>query len=277
MLARLKEFAVTKVIDPVVAALPANARRHLANHALRPESLKVMRGLDRESLASLFLEGDGIEIGAMNNPLKVPERARVRYVDYRPAEELRALYPGIPVKEPDIVADGARLEVIPDGSQDFVIACHLIEHIEDPVGAIKNWLRVLKDGGILFVAIPDKRLTFDVEREPTPLEHLFDDHEHGPEASRLEHFREFHRVVLGLTDEEEVRRLAAEEDHTHFHCWGPDGMLELAAGLLRYGLSFEVLAFASYGNEGTFVLRKGERDCRAHAQESLSARRSAVR
>lgn len=42
----------------------------------------------------------------------------------------------------------------PNDSFDRVIACHVLEHIYMPHLAIKEWCRVLKDGGILTILIP---------------------------------------------------------------------------------------------------------------------------
>ena len=38
-----------------------------------------------------WLHGEGIEIGALHNPLEVPAGARVTYVDHLPVERLREL------------------------------------------------------------------------------------------------------------------------------------------------------------------------------------------
>lgn len=234
----------------------------------------------RELLAELYIAGVGLELGALNSPLKVPSRARVSYVDCATADELRAEYEGKPLQEPDIVDDAQTLATVADESQDFVIACHIIEHMEDPIGALKTWLRVVKPGGTLFIAIPDKRFTFDYHRDPTPFEHLRRDHEEGTSGSRAAHFEEMCRLVYGMTDEEEVRRtverLSNSGSHTHFHVWTQIEMLEMAVRLRReMGLDFEVEAFCSYGNEGTLVLRKGERIDKESARRSLEEARGA--
>jgi ubiquinone/menaquinone biosynthesis C-methylase UbiE len=41
--------------------------------------------------------------------------------------------------------------MLADSSQDFVIANHLLEHLPDPIGALKEWYRVLRAGGTLFL------------------------------------------------------------------------------------------------------------------------------
>lgn len=47
----------------------------------------------REAIASRYLMGEGIEIGALHMPLRVPVTARVKYLDRLPLEGLRGHYP----------------------------------------------------------------------------------------------------------------------------------------------------------------------------------------
>ena len=68
----------------------------------------------REDVTLRFLRGDGVEIGALDFPLRLPRGARVRYVDYLDAEGLREAYDstlreGRPLIVPDVVDDGIRL------------------------------------------------------------------------------------------------------------------------------------------------------------------------
>jgi SAM-dependent methyltransferase len=60
---------------------------------------------------------------------------------------------------PDIVCDVMRLPY-PDRSVDFVCALHLLEHLDHPDLAIREWSRVLKFAGMLLVVVPDWRYTF---------------------------------------------------------------------------------------------------------------------
>ena len=286
MLTKLKTAIITRLISPVVARLPGN----VLNDVMSRGSVirKTARhSLGRVALAEAFIRGEGIEVGAFNSPLPVPEGVRVRYVDIAPAEELeghveefRGRERGLEIVRPDIVDDAQTLATVEDESQDFVIACHIIEHTEDPIGAVGNWLRVLKPGGILFVAIPDKRFTFDVEREATTFEHLLRDHEEGPAWSREGHYEEVARLVMGVGDERRVREFAEQNrehvGHTHFHVWTQAGMFEMMAALRnRVGFEFDVLASAAAGNETVFVLKKGDagRD-RTLADESLKSARA---
>src|SRR5262249_28614265 len=128
--------------------------------------------IDRETIADQYIRGQGIEIGALHMPLRVPRSAKVKYVDRFSADGLRAHYPELndeDIVQVDIVTDGERLEAIADATQDFVIANHFIEHCQNPIGALLNMFRVLKLGGVLYLAIPDKRCSFDADRPSTTL------------------------------------------------------------------------------------------------------------
>jgi len=50
---------------------------------------------------------------------------------------------------------------------DYVIASHVVEHVPDFIGWFKEIRNVLKTGGILSLAVPDKRFTFDYLRQIT--------------------------------------------------------------------------------------------------------------
>lgn len=222
--------------------------------------------LSRELIAETYLRGEGIEIGALHNPLKVPASANIKYVDRLAIAQLREQYPELNDKklvEVDILDDGERLSTIPDSSQDFVIANHFVEHCQDPIGAVLAMLRVLKPGGILYLAIPDKRCCFDADRPVTPVDHLIRDHLEGPEWSRRQHFEEWVRLVNKVSNENEVQEKIDQLTRTnysiHFHAWTPFEMMEFFVAL-RKMTSFEIdLCLHHDGVEVIFILRNSER------------------
>lgn len=59
--------------------------------------------------------------------------------------------------DPDIVADVTHMPQIAGGSVDEIIAGHVLEHIEwpDSFKALSEFSRVLKDGGVLRISVPD--------------------------------------------------------------------------------------------------------------------------
>jgi SAM-dependent methyltransferase len=200
----------------------------------------VLRGTDRadlatfrEDLARRYLNGNGIEIGALHRPLRLPASARARYVDIMSRKELLATHSsavyGNPewVVETDVIDDGERLASFANESVDFVIANHMLEHTEDPIAALEHLVRVLRPGGVLFLTLPDATRTFDALRSRTTVEHLLRDHDEGPATSRQEHYREW-ALVECLPEEripERVAEFASHGTRNHFHVWELDGFL----------------------------------------------------
>ncbi len=218
--------------------------------------------LSRESVAQAYLQGAGLEIGGLHNPLNTPRRIQVTYVDRLPVSELRRHYPelaGQPFVPVHVQDDGERLAQFADQTQDFVIANHFLEHCQDPIGTLESFFRVLKPAGILYLAVPDKRYTFDRDRPVTPLEHLIRDHEEGPGWSRRQHFEEWTRLVNKVTDdaqaEAEIARLMELDYSIHYHVWTQAEFQELLLHTRRR-LCFEVELFLKNGEEMIVVLRK---------------------
>ena len=197
----------------------------------------IFRRLDREAVAQHYLKGNGIEIGGLHNPLKVPSAANVKYVDRLPVEELRRQYPELADRSlvhVDILDDGEKLATVDAQSQDFVIANHFLEHCENPIDTLANMTRVLKPGGILYMAVPDKRYTFDKERPVTPFEHIARDYSEGPAWSRDTHFDEWVKLVEHLNGDKALERkkeLLAMSYSIHYHVWTQQELLELVARL----------------------------------------------
>lgn len=243
-------------------ALPAPLKR-LVRKALRLVGDRVTR-IDRELITRKYLRGNGLEIGALHAPLPVPRSARVRYVDRMSRADLLRQYPelaGRRVVETDIIDDGERLASIADGSQDFLIANHFLEHCENPLLTLRNMVRVLKPGGILYLTIPDKRFTFDRRRDVTPREHLIRDYEEGPSWSRHQHFVEWVRHVQGVQDplqiETNVQALEEIGFSIHFHAWTQREILDLLELLReRLELELDLELFLKHGQECILVVRK---------------------
>jgi SAM-dependent methyltransferase len=223
-----------------------------------PESIHPLR----VATAGRFIRGDGIEIGALHRPLAVPAEARVTFVDRMKVDSLRRQYPELarePLVSVNVVDDGETLATIGDRTQDFVIANHFIEHCQNPLKAFQSFFRVLKDGGVAYLAVPDKRFTFDIDRPCTSLEHVIRDFDEGPAWSKRAHFEEWSHLVDKHTGRDEIQseatRLMAIDYSIHFHVWRAKEFLELMAEVVRRN-EFELEAFLRNGPETIVVLRK---------------------
>lgn len=226
---------------------------------------------NRLVLAARYIRGHGIEIGGLGRTLPMPPGAKVKYLDRYDQKDLYKNFPemvGKKIVAPDIVDDGETLATVPPSSQDFLIANHVVEHFQNPILFFHNAMRVLKPGGILFLALPEKNKTFDRNRPVTPFSHLVADYEVGPEHSRLEHYREYtrladnHNAKQAWKTEAEytvlVSKLMAENYSIHFHVWDVTGMIELLLGLrTKFALPVEVKALLTSGDEVVFIIEKG--------------------
>ena len=200
----------------------------------------------------------------MHRPLPTPHDARVLYVDRYGESDLRQHYPelaGVPLVPVGIIDNGETLSTLVERSVDFVIANHFIEHTENPFGTLRNHLRVLRPGGVLYLAVPDKRRTFDKARNVTSLDHVLRDFEEGPEWSRAEHFREWARDVEQAGDvDARVVELMRADYSIHFHVWTPEAFAALLAHArdeLRFPFAIETLQ--RNGHELIAILRRTDR------------------
>jgi SAM-dependent methyltransferase len=133
----------------------------------------------REKLAAKYLRGAGLEIGALNFPLKTPPGLIVKYVDYATREENIGKFPELAARivATDHIENGFELSSFADRSQDFIIANHVLEHADNPIRVLLNWKRLLRPGGVLLVTVPVAERCFDKGREETSLEHLVEDYQ----------------------------------------------------------------------------------------------------
>lgn len=89
-----------------------------------------------------------------------------------------------------IIADATDLSTIPDGSYDFVLSSNNLEHIANPMKAVKEFYRILRRGGILLVAVPNKEVTFDHNRKYTTFEHILKDYQNNTGEDDMSHLPE---------------------------------------------------------------------------------------
>lgn len=91
----------------------------------------------------------------------------------------------------DVQASGDHLPMFEDGSLDFVVARHNLEHYVDVVKTLQEWRRVLRQGGHLAVVLPDESALDTIALDPT--------HKH---AFTPDSFRRLVRLLGGLEEVE---------------------------------------------------------------------------
>lgn len=83
-----------------------------------------------------------------------------------------------------------------DAAYDAVLSSHCLEHLANPLAALREWHRVVRPGGHLLLALPDPARTFDHRRPVTKLAHLVSDFKKQSSEDDLTHLDE----VLSLHD-----------------------------------------------------------------------------
>lgn len=173
------------------------------------------------------LSGIGLEIGALHEPAPLPKGATVSYFDAIDENEARKLFPEIPPEsfvhvsfKGDLDNDG--LTQFADGQFDFVVINHVMEHLSNPIKAVREVFRITKPGGCTIIAIPDKEYTFDRHRSLTPFEHLQRDYADDVRESDDTHYLDFLRsaaphVFKGSPDDlaHHVERARTRREHAH--------------------------------------------------------------
>ena len=176
---------------------------------------------------------------------------------------MRKIYPELGIfrlTPVDIIDNGETLDRVPLSSQDFIIANHFIEHCENPIKTLMTHLSRLKQGGILFLAVPDRDKTFDNRRPVTSREHAIRDFQDGSETSRFDHYREWALMVEQVPEgkaEDRARELIEARYSIHFHVWRQHDFQDLL-DYIRTDLKqdFIIRETASCRNEFIFILQK---------------------
>ncbi len=107
-------------------------------------SKAIQRRLSDSRFLRRYFVGSGLDVGAGDDGLS----------------QYKHLFPLIGgVRDWDLAdGDAQYLAGVPDACFDFVHSSHCLEHMNDPLCALHNWLRVLKPAGHLICMVPDEDL-----------------------------------------------------------------------------------------------------------------------
>ncbi len=226
----------------------------------------LLRWLENRYLQR-HLHGRGVEIGALWRRFPVPAGVQVFYADKLGPAGLEGHYPELKgsILRPDILAEATQLPVRP-ATLDFVIASHVLEHLPDPLLALRAWYDSLAPGGVLLLKVPDKRHTFDAPRARTPLSHLLEEHRHPERFDPRAHSHADWVQHVGSKSpstpefDQEVQDLIDRDYSIHFHVWIDEDLREII-NLTRqeWGLKWEPVVFWRahfYRKETTILLRR---------------------
>ncbi len=191
-----------------------------------------------------LLTGSGLEIGALHQPARLPAGCTVSYGDVCRREEAATLFPELDVSslvETDHVIDLDRdsAESLGEVKFDFVILNHVIEHLANPISAIRTLFGLVRAGGLVVISAPDKEYTFDRPRALTPFEHLLDEYRTGVTEVTDEHYIDFLRAAhpdvvaaCGTREELLTHVFNVRRRREHAHVWSSDSFRDFLSRTL---------------------------------------------
>lgn len=107
-------------------------------------SKSIQRRLTDPNFLRRYFVGDGVDIGGKPDPLLLykemfPLMRSVRTWDWEDG-------------------DAQFMKGVADGLLDFVHSSHCLEHLVDPREGLRNWFRIVREGGYLIITVPDEDL-----------------------------------------------------------------------------------------------------------------------
>jgi SAM-dependent methyltransferase len=191
------------------------------------------------------LQGRGVELGPLHRPVPLPEGSSAASVDREPREALQKKYPHVAaaIGDVDILDDAETLTAVGDASFDFLVAGHVIEHMRYPMRSLRDWLRVVRPGGLVYLIVPDKRRTFDRHRVRTTLEHHILDYLQPSAERDLEHYLDYARYVYHHEQDQAIetaRRLSQEDESIHVHTFIPEDIVAIVRWMSSHVTPVEI-------------------------------------
>jgi SAM-dependent methyltransferase len=180
----------------VVKAVRRRLRRPLAGADVYRSSLAGRRGLEIGGPSEVFTDEGRLpiyrDLDHLDNCLFAGTTLWTgavqagRSFEFHPSKNLGSQF----------ICEAANLEVIQDSTYECVLASHCLEHVANPLRALAEWKRVLKNDGLLLLLLPHRDGTFDHRRPVTPFSHMIEDYEQGKGEDDLTHVPE----ILALHD-----------------------------------------------------------------------------
>lgn len=111
---------------------------------MRELSKSIQRRLHAPDFIRHYFVGNGLDIGGKPDPLAL-------YGEFFPLMKS--------VRTWDLEdGDAQFMSGVPDDALDFISSSHCLEHIHEPLEALRNWVRIVRPGGYIVILIPDEDL-----------------------------------------------------------------------------------------------------------------------
>jgi len=138
-----------------------------------------------------------------------------------------------------IINDATAITSCQTATYDFLFASHSLEHIANPIKALKEWIRVVKPGGHLILILPEKTRTFDHKRNHSLFSTLKAQYDAGvseEDLSTLDEILRLHDLTMdrpaGNLAQFKARSLKNSENRClHHYVYSPDLLKEICTFL----------------------------------------------
>jgi len=181
------------------------------------------------------LKGRGLEFGAASNPFPTAPESEVEYADIYDHSLASSPYHGnVHYTHSDFVTckyitSIEKMSGIADESYDFIIACHVIEHVTNPLLCIESVWKKLKPNGKFVLLVPHMDLTFDSKRDLTTLEHIVLDYKRPLKERDFLHFVEFYEKAFVSSNpfQKATQEFGNRFHDIHYHTWNETSFLNM--------------------------------------------------
>jgi len=108
------------------------------------------------------------------------------------------------------ISEATEIKKIDDESYDFIISSNCLEHSANPLKALIEWRRIIKDNGSLVIVLPKKDSNFDHKRKYTEFSALLNAYKNNFDESNIDSLDEilkYHDINLdpGVDSYEEFK------------------------------------------------------------------------
>lgn len=94
------------------------------------------------------------------------------------------------------ISEATDLSLLPNSKYEFVVSSNCLEHVANPLKALKEWIRVVRKDGLVLLVLPNREYCFDHNRPVTEFSHLLNDFQSNTNEDDLTHLKE----ILELHD-----------------------------------------------------------------------------
>ena len=94
------------------------------------------------------------------------------------------------------ISEATKISKIKSCAYDFLLSSNCLEHIANPLKAIKEWKRTIKPGGYMVLILPNHKSNFDHKRPVTKFSHIEKDYKNDMSEKDTTHLQE----ILKLHD-----------------------------------------------------------------------------